>query len=299
MYRRIHPNSLSLAAGILFLMLLPNALRAQNEADTDQALLAEQGEAIFQKQCSTCHTIGGGDTPMGPDLAGVTDRRDRQWLRRIIREPEKLIAEGDPVAQELKEEYGMVMPAMGLSQDELEAVIAFLTYPAEEEHRAGEASTGKPQKEMKQGKADRGRDLYVGTASFENSGAPCLACHGIGGAGLGMAAGANYGPDLTNLYENYGPAGVVSILETLPFPSMKPIYADRPLTQEEQQDLSAFFKTVSAREPVRVEDKFVLQAGGVFLAFALILYVFGRYRLNRVRRSLVEEARQKTKGDMR
>jgi hypothetical protein len=39
---------------------------------------------LFSRQCSSCHTIGKGDL-VGPDLNGVTGRRDRAWLARFIR----------------------------------------------------------------------------------------------------------------------------------------------------------------------------------------------------------------------
>ncbi|MBE0597204.1 MAG: hypothetical protein IH614_08045, partial [Desulfuromonadales bacterium] len=49
--------------------------------------------------------------------------------------------------------------------------------------------------ELVTGNRLHGEALYVGTAPFEQGGAPCLGCHGIAGAGLGKAAGASYGPD--------------------------------------------------------------------------------------------------------
>ncbi|MBI4607901.1 MAG: cytochrome c [Candidatus Rokubacteria bacterium] len=39
-----------------------------------------EGQAIFQEKCVSCHTIGGGRL-VGPDLQGVTARRDREWQR--------------------------------------------------------------------------------------------------------------------------------------------------------------------------------------------------------------------------
>ncbi|MCK4509387.1 MAG: hypothetical protein KAU27_12630, partial [Desulfuromonadales bacterium] len=85
-----------------------------------------------------------------------------------------------------------------------------------------------------QGDPLRGEALYVGTVIFHEGGAPCLACHGIAGHELGMANGANYGPDLTAIYEDYGEEGVAGVLEDLSFESMDAIYADRPLTDSER-----------------------------------------------------------------
>src|SRR5690606_19115441 len=55
------------------------------------------GQVLFQRTCAVCHTIGNGDL-VGPDLHGVLERRDRAWLERFMLAPDKMIAEGDPIA---------------------------------------------------------------------------------------------------------------------------------------------------------------------------------------------------------
>src|ERR1044071_2655749 len=52
-----------------------------------QPLNVSGGEYLFASRCSACHSIGQGDK-MGPDLAGVTARRERTWLLRYIRSEE-------------------------------------------------------------------------------------------------------------------------------------------------------------------------------------------------------------------
>jgi protein SCO1 len=89
-------------------------------------LVLDPGEYFFQSQCSACHTVGQGDK-MGPDLLGVTARRDRAWLNRYIMAPDKLLAEGDPVAVALFEKYQYArMPNLRLSQDEAAAVLSYI-----------------------------------------------------------------------------------------------------------------------------------------------------------------------------
>ena len=89
-------------------------------------LVLDKGEYFFQSQCSVCHTIGQGDK-MGPDLAGVTARRDRAWLARYIMAPDKLLEERDPVAVALFEKYKYTrMPNLRVSQDEAAAVLSYL-----------------------------------------------------------------------------------------------------------------------------------------------------------------------------
>jgi protein SCO1/2 len=47
-----------------------------------------KAKCMFESRCTSCHTVGGGGR-MGPDLAGVTERRDAAWLKRYLKEPEK------------------------------------------------------------------------------------------------------------------------------------------------------------------------------------------------------------------
>jgi hypothetical protein len=84
------------------------------------------GEQIFQDYCASCHTIGKGIL-VGPDLAGVTSRREESWLFRQIKEPNLLIEEKDPIAIQLLQEFDdMSMVELGLEDAEVKAVISYL-----------------------------------------------------------------------------------------------------------------------------------------------------------------------------
>ena len=89
------------------------------------SIAAETGEQVFQKKCAGCHTIGGGKL-VGPDLAGVTSRREEDWLFRQIQQPDALITEKDPIALQLLQEYNMPMVPLGLEDSEVSAVISYL-----------------------------------------------------------------------------------------------------------------------------------------------------------------------------
>ena len=86
---------------------------------------AEKGEEIFQGNCAGCHTIGKG-TLVGPDLSGVTLRREENWLIRQIKDPDGLVAEKDPTALKLLKDFNMPMVALGLSDTEIAAIILYL-----------------------------------------------------------------------------------------------------------------------------------------------------------------------------
>jgi protein SCO1 len=91
-----------------------------------QPLNLDQGGYVFSTRCVGCHTIGGGDL-VGPDLAGVTDRRDRDWLTDYLHAPDQVLADGDPVASALYEKYHQIpMPNLGLDSEDADAVIAYL-----------------------------------------------------------------------------------------------------------------------------------------------------------------------------
>ncbi|MCZ7666994.1 MAG: cytochrome c [Chloroflexi bacterium] len=67
---------------------------------------------------------------VGPDLEGVTERRDRAWLARWIAEPDKMLAEGDPIATQLLQEFNNVpMINSQLSPTQVEDVLAYLENP--------------------------------------------------------------------------------------------------------------------------------------------------------------------------
>ncbi|MDW3682847.1 SCO family protein [Cupriavidus sp. CV2] len=89
-------------------------------------LLVGRGEFLFQSRCSACHTVGHGDR-LGPDLQGVTTRRDRRWLARYVTEPDKVRAEGDPTAARLFQQYKQIrMPNLGLGSDDVAALLGYL-----------------------------------------------------------------------------------------------------------------------------------------------------------------------------
>lgn len=86
----------------------------------------DTGAYLFQSRCSACHTVGKGDM-VGPDLAGVTTRRERSWLERYLRAPDQMRAENDPVATALFARYKNVpMPNLRLSDGEIAVLLSFL-----------------------------------------------------------------------------------------------------------------------------------------------------------------------------
>ncbi len=106
------------------------------------------GESLFRTRCSACHTIGGGDLlgpnkeKLGPDLFGVTQKRERAWLVRFIKEPDKMIEEKDPLSLALLEAYDNVpMPNLSLNDADIEQLLSYID---EESRRKGAPASLQP-----------------------------------------------------------------------------------------------------------------------------------------------------------
>jgi protein SCO1 len=86
----------------------------------------QPGQALFAKTCASCHTIGQGDL-VGPDLQGVTSRRERAWLSQFLQAPNVMRAKKDPIAVALSAKFpGVVMPNLGLSEADVGDLLAYL-----------------------------------------------------------------------------------------------------------------------------------------------------------------------------
>jgi protein SCO1 len=87
-----------------------------------------RGDILFMTRCAACHTIGGGDK-LGPDLQGVAAARPRRWLKRWLKEPDKMIAAKDPIALALKKRYRNIdMPNLKLNEVDVTALIDYMEF---------------------------------------------------------------------------------------------------------------------------------------------------------------------------
>ena len=214
----------------LALSTAPSFVRAQSPAED------------FQQSCAMCHTIGGGPLA-GPDLAGMSERRERSWLIRFIVEPQAVIDSGDPAARAMVEQYqGMVMPpSPGMTPERAAALIDYIagqpggpSPPGSNEAQANEREAPFTAEQV-----NAGLELFRGDRKLEAGGASCLSCHDVSGAG--WLGGGALGPNLTDVYNRLGGRqGLTAWLSAPPTPSMSALYRDRPLSEEEVLVLTAF-----------------------------------------------------------
>ena len=71
--------------------------------------------------CVNCHTLFGEGAYYAPDLTKITDHRGAEYLKAFMRDPSRFYSE---------ERHRRVMPNPNLSEQEIEDVIAFLTWIA-------------------------------------------------------------------------------------------------------------------------------------------------------------------------
>ncbi len=104
---------------------------------------AGDGAALFQP-CMACHQIGKGRL-IGPDLKGVTQRRDKEWLVKFIQNSQVVVQSGDPIAVKLSEEHNKIpMPPFAYTPEQIGVLLAYI-----ENYDTAQAQVAKPAEEPK------------------------------------------------------------------------------------------------------------------------------------------------------
>lgn len=112
--------------GIIVGALALSGSIAQAQMKSDPAL-AKKGKSLFQSRgCTACHTIGKeGSTAAGPDLAGVTERRSADWLKRWLKNPTEMIGSDSIADAMVVTAKNVKMPNMKLSESDIDALMNF------------------------------------------------------------------------------------------------------------------------------------------------------------------------------
>lgn len=93
----------------------------------------KSGEKLYKQNCTACHMMTEAKL-VGPGLKGVTEKYEKEWLIKWIRNSQELIASGDERAIKIFEEYDKsVMTAFDFSNDEFSDLLAYLANPPEPE----------------------------------------------------------------------------------------------------------------------------------------------------------------------
>jgi copper(I)-binding protein len=96
-----------------------------------------RGEQLYRTRCATCHSITGNElaNALGPDLMGVTQRRDEVWLLNWLRAPDQMLEQKDPIAMTLYNQYNqLAMPNMRLNQQEATDLLTYIESESQRLH---------------------------------------------------------------------------------------------------------------------------------------------------------------------
>ncbi len=261
-----HPLSSLIGFGLLAM-----SAQAADAFQTQGQAAGSSGQTIFEQKCVACHSTGS-DRLIGPGLAGITTRRDRAWVKRFIMQPDQVLDSNDPIAAELLQQYEVVMPNLGVTDAEAEALIAFLGGGGGGA-AVGETAVQPAVAEATEEQIVLGQELFQGTKRFANSGPTCNSCHDV--TNDAVIGGGVLARELTTVFSRLGGPGVRAVIGSPPFPVMQRAYLNKALTDEEVVALVAFLQRADAEQAVHQPRDYGIKlftAGVVGAAFLLGLY---------------------------
>ncbi|MHB8880849.1 MAG: c-type cytochrome [Thermodesulfovibrionales bacterium] len=134
----------------------------------------DAGKQVWHKyDCIGCHTILGNGSYFAPELAKITEKKPKGYLKKFLMDPKST----NP---------GASMPKLGLNSEETDNLLAFLDWTAKVD------TNGWPPKPILASAAGvGGRELSAGQKLYQSLG--CSGCHSINGIG------GTTGPDLTHV----------------------------------------------------------------------------------------------------
>ncbi len=259
---------------------------------SSSVVLAEDAPAYFKKYCVACHTIGGGRL-IGPDLKGVGDRAERDWLVNFISDPDAILNSSDAYAKQiLAEAKGVRMvPSPGINPD---LAGALLDYIGEQSGQAGAAAVVQPLRPLTDTDAQHGQSIFSGAVTLRGGGPACISCHTI--AGIGGLGGGRLGPDLAGVSARLGGAnGLRNWLGAPPTAQMQATFGAHPIAEDEVIGLVAYLETAGATGPSPKTTGLFAGLGLVGALFNLLLFGgIWKRRLRGVRAPMVQAAKKST-----
>ena len=206
---------------------------------TGKVSAQDEGKKLFEKNCTVCHKLGGGKL-VGPELLGVTERRDRAWLLKFIRNSDEMIKSGDPTAVKLFEENNKVpmLAFTQLSDAEINSIIDYIEKWEPEKEKVFAVDVNK-----KEGFAHtevlRGERLFYGLIPFEQGGTTaCASCHNTTASDT-----LNWNPSAKELALSFMNPDGMNIYKSMSEPTsdvMQKAHAEYKLTDQEVFYIAAY-----------------------------------------------------------
>jgi mono/diheme cytochrome c family protein len=232
---------------IIFLSLVLSAGTVVVYAQSD-------GETLFNDVCGVCHKLNEG-TFVGPDLANVHKKRSEAWLLEFIASSQQMIANGDPDAVDIFNEFNQLqMPDAPYNEEEIKAILAYIAQESHEVIAAEleDASSSEVQDMVVASEPVRsvdnateeeillGRMLFTGEKRLEGAGPACISCHHVKHDKI--IGGGLLAKDLTGVFTRLNETGIKAMVSAPPFPVMKEAYSRGLVTDEEAYYVTAFLK---------------------------------------------------------
>ncbi|MCF8302412.1 MAG: cytochrome c [Bacteroidales bacterium] len=244
-------------------------------------LTQTSGKQVFRnKGCAGCHTINEGKL-IGPDLANITEKRNRKWLINFIRSPKKMIDNGDTLAVRLYNKYNKVMmPANDMTDEEIKNLLDFIAQKSSEKTNQQNTKQKSTATAYNANNFSTGKQLFTGELLFMNYGPSCISCHDI--KNMSSLHGGMLAKDLSTTYKRLGDRGIRALLKNPAFPVMKEAYRNKPLTKAEIHNLTAFLKKAAQKKPgkqtagVKFESQFIivgLLGAGIFILVISLIWL--------------------------
>jgi len=241
------------------------------------------GEEIYMDYCAMCHEPDGAGIPdVAPPLIANPRVEDAAYLEKVIREGLAGPLEFEGVRIEFDDE---MPPFDDLTDAEIESAVAFVLSAFVSSPGIAPVATTAPEP-ITPGATEIGKDLFLGRQPLQNGGPACIACHTAGTHG--NLGGHGLGPDLTDLYSRFVERTATAV-RNAPSPVMRPVYGDKPVTDEETGHLLAFFIHAAEQEQADGFDGLL----GLGLAGALLLFGVMALMPSRTRESYVRRLRSK------
>ncbi len=245
---------------------------------------AQDGEQLYKTACLVCHSVGGGRL-VGPDLKGVTTKRSEKWLISWIKSSQTMVKKGDPDAVAIFNEFNKVpMPDQNYSDDQVRSILAFI----DATEKTGIALGGAAVAQAPTGDLERGRNLFTGNIRLANGGATCISCHNVDSKDV--LAGGGLAMDLTQTVSRNTAEGVKGILSGLPFPAMKQAFGNKPMTEDEINDLTAFLASVDTQDRTPAGRRYeAYMAWGGIGGSSVMLVLFSLFWIRRKRKAVNDQ----------
>jgi nitric oxide reductase subunit C len=159
---------------VIFLVMTYDTLGKLDQRAPEITGEVDAGKQIWHKyDCIGCHTVFGNGSYFAPELAKITEKKPREYLKKFLMDPRAV----NPKA---------AMPNLGITGDEADKLLTFLDWTAKVD------TNGWPPKPVLAGAAGSGgMELSAGQKLYQSHG--CAGCHMINGIG------GTTGPDLSHV----------------------------------------------------------------------------------------------------